>query len=455
MSSLFLNSLLIMNIILAGSFSSTLISDHIAANVAESTVSNKKPINVYINSSIYSNISDKIAIYIQDLEAEGYQINVFNCSSGEPGALDILANLKANLTAEYQQKNISGAVFIGDFPYANYFDGSVVFPCDLFLMDLNGLWLDLNVDGFYEGHFNGTGNMYPEIFVSRINPYVLSIQKDACTAALRAYFQRNHEYRTKDASFPRFNNSLMFLDDDWEQWSEDWKADLEILFSNLTMVNNSVCETNATKYSEFISKNYDFAHVFIHSDSFKHYFKVNGSFNPLHELDAFQISSLNDKVLFYNLYCCYACKFNQMDNLGTAYLFNSNYTLGLLGSTRTGGFLLNSYLYNPLKNGSSLGEAFREWWFNDIYEPLLNHGPNDINMKGNVLLGDPTLKIRDPSINQSTASPNDENKTQPTDQPQNPMNLYEFAPFIIGSGALIIVVVSIIIRKKKKVQISP
>jgi len=203
MSSLFLNSLLILNLFLVGSLpnaTTSVYSDNIILDDANSTNANKT-INLYINSSIFSNISNEISIYVQDLQNEGYIVQVFNCSSGEPGALDHIANLKSNLTSEYHQKNISGAVLIGNFPHADYFGGGAIFPCDLFLMDLDGLWLDLNIDGIYEGHFNGSGDMYPEIFIGRINPYVLSMQKDACTEALRSYFKRNHEYRIKAILF--------------------------------------------------------------------------------------------------------------------------------------------------------------------------------------------------------------------------------------------------------------
>ena len=101
--------------------------------------------------------------------------------------------------------------------------------------------------------------------------------------------------------------------------------------------------------------------------------------------------NIDTKALFYNLYCCYAAKYTKVNNLGTQYLFSNN-TLAVFGSTKSGGFLMNSYLYTPLNNGDTLGIAFLKWWSNPL------HGPDDVAYsKGNVLLGDPMLTIREKS----------------------------------------------------------
>lgn len=91
MSSLFLISLLIINLISVGSLIITKATASSNNSHLGNSTSNKKLINVYVNSSIYANISYEIAIYAQDLQNEGYDVQVFNCSSGEPGALDLIS----------------------------------------------------------------------------------------------------------------------------------------------------------------------------------------------------------------------------------------------------------------------------------------------------------------------------------------------------------------------------
>lgn len=392
-----------LSIIMLFGFQSASISYHnVAVKINEPHMA--IPLNrvgIYVNASIWNNISAELVQYVIDVQTAGFNVSIFNWTDPTP-AIDMRAiNLRSNLTLEYAN-GLIGAVLIGEMPYALFEANSIIYPCDLFMMDLDGQWIDSNLNTYFDQHILGAGDLYPEIFIGRINPYNL-VATDNATDLLVKYFQRNHEYRTSTTQI--HNNSLMWIDDDWEAWSHEWKADLDRIYSNVTLVNNSVYETNKPNYLLEINKTYDFAHVFLHSDSARHYLKVGGTFKPEHEIQFLEIKDLDDKVLFYNLYCCYAADFTQPDDLATHYLFSSNYTLGIYGSSRTGGFLLNQYLYEPLNASKTLGQAFQEWWSNDIYEPILNHGPSDLNMTGNTLLGDPTLRLYRPPPSSQPSQP--------------------------------------------------
>ncbi|MFX0097506.1 MAG: hypothetical protein ACFE7E_07085 [Candidatus Hodarchaeota archaeon] len=340
---------------------------------------------VYVNSSIYSSIQSEINQYKSDLEADGFNVTVYNWTSISVEAL------KANLTQENNNSGMIGAVLIGNMPYALFEPPSTTpYPCDLFLMDLDGNWTNPDGDLTYNTHTNTTGDLHPEIFIGRINPYCLNVSNH--TTLLRNYFQRNHLYRNN--SMTRYNSSLLYIDDDFESVSDEWMQDMLILYSNNTLLNNTYTTTNATDYMNELTKYYEFVHSFIHSDSVKHYFSPHPSAG---QVNYTQIRNLDNKALFYNLYCCFAADFGAVDNIGSHYLFSSNYTLAIFGSTRSGGFLLNQYLYQPLSQGETLGVAFYDWWFNDLYETQYPHGPNDLTVTGNVLLGDPFLRIREPA----------------------------------------------------------
>jgi hypothetical protein len=146
------------------------------------------------------------------------------------------------------------------------------------------------------------------------------------------------------------------------------------------------------------------------------------------------------------LYCCFATSFDVNDNIGTQYLFSpkANNSLAVFGASTSGGFLMNRYLYEPLGNGWTLGEAFRNWWFNDILDPVVKtHGPTDPTVRGNMLLGDPSLRIR-------AAPSNGNGEPDPTGLTPLQLSLAIVGPIVIvGLTALIIVVVKNKKAKKK------
>lgn len=387
---------------------------------------------IYVNSTIAPSIQSEIAQYKTDVEAKGYTVKIYNWTDSNIDLMQRAVSLKANITAEYINNGLNGTVLIGDMPYVFYEDGSGIYICDLYFMDMDGTWDNPNGDLDFDSHIDGSGDMYPEIFIGRINPRPVNNTHEV--SLLQAYFQRNHEFHAGNTVM--FNNSLMYIDDSWEVWSQGWKGDMEFLYDNITLVNNTIETTNSTNYMKEIIKPYDFGHIFIHSDSTTHYF-INGS---LYWVDG-TISSSQLKIIdttpkFLNLYCCYASSFDVQDNLGTQYLFSSNNTLAVFGATTSGGFQMNQYLYEPLANGWTLGESFRNWWFNDILDPIVHtHGPSDPTVRGNVLLGDPCLTIRDISEEEV---------------PHGKLSPLELSMIIVGPILLVGIISLIIVHVKNK-----
>ncbi len=409
---------------------------------------------IYVDSTYAHFINSEINQYKSDLETDGYVVNLYNWSDTN------VLNLKSNLTLEYNNGMI-GAVFVGNIPYALYEPDAglplyIGFPCDLFLMDLDGTWSDINLpNGIYDTHVNGTGDMYPEIFIGRINPFKISWTVSQAIIRLKAYFQRNHQYRLNQTQ--RYNNSLMYIDDPWESYSHEWKNDMNYLYSNVTLINNSQpgdpsVHTKAAGYLMELNKSYEFVHAFIHSNHTHHGFDWTS--NPPPPTTSFvnysDISTINTKALFYNLYCCYAAKFDEIDNIGSHYLFNSNNTLAIYGCARSGGFVMNQYLYKPLNNGSTLGSAFKYWWSNDILDPVVHtHGPGDMDVKGNCLLGDPFLRIREPKSGSDINGGDDNGGNNNGDGSGSGLTDLQKNIILGASLVALVIVVTLIIRKKK------
>ena len=349
-----------------------------------------------MNSTIAPSIQTEILQYKADVEAEGYTVKIYNWTDLNPDPFQRVVQLNTNITQEYTTNGLNGTVLVGEMPFSLYEQSvGVDYICDLYLMDIDGLWGNPDGDVDFDSHTNGTGDMYPEIFVGRINPKPVNSTHEV--ALLQSYFQRNHDYRVGITA--RYNNSLMYID--------DW------------------------------------GHVFIHSDASKHYFKIGATYTDL--LLTSQLKTANLALKFWMLYCCYGTRFDVTDNIATQYLFSptANNSLAVFGSSTSGGFLMNQYLYEPLGQGATLGEAFRHWWFNDILDPVVKtHGPTDPTVRGNMLLGDPTLRIR--------AAPGNGDPPPPTPKlTPLQLSLIIVGP-IVAIGLTALIVVTAKNRKAKK-----
>ena len=290
------------------------------------------------------------------------------------------------INASNQAQGLEGAVLIGDLPSAimQYYDSFWFlmrnYPIDLYLTDLDGEWVDLDPsDGLFDAHNNGTGDIFPEIWVGRICPE--SLNNTNHLSAYQNYFARNHAYRTGQLNRP--HSQLVYIDDDWSAWTSAWLGDMTA-YSNITSVSTNSM-TTAADYMNRLTQSYEFIHVFVHSWPYEHLFGPGG-YGTEGKVNYTNILNLNTQALFYNLFACSATNFEYSNNLGTQYLFSNN-TLTVVGSSKIGGMTMNSYFYTPLSQGKVFGEAMRLWYWNPL------HGPSDPDSMGMTILGDPLLTI--------------------------------------------------------------
>jgi hypothetical protein len=92
---------------------------------------------------------------------------------------------------------------------------------------------------------------------------------------------------------------------------------------------------------------------------------------------------------FYNFFACSFSRYTTGGYGGGAAVFNQDYGLASMGSTKTGSMLDFGYFYQPLGEGKTLGQAFRDWFTyicgNDVtFDELCWH-------YGMTLIGDPFL----------------------------------------------------------------
>ena len=346
---------------------------------------NKGYVRLYVNSTIHDQIYNELIQYKQDIINQGYSAEIITWSNNN---VTVLKNDLIN--ASLQHNDLKGAVLIGELPIALFdYNMGTIFACDLYLMDLDGDWLDvyppppLN-DKILDYHGDGTGDKYPEIWVGRINPECISGIN--YTKAYKDYFARNHAYRI--GSLFRPHKALLYIDDSWSYWWSEY-------LSNFTAYSNIDCyyhnsTTTPANYKNNLTQNYEFVQVLVHSDPSDHYFGIG---NPPSEgyVNYMEIQMLNTQPLFYNLYACSACNLLVNDNLGNHYLFSNN-TLTVIGSTKTGGMNMYQSFYDDLDSGKNFGESFRRWFWDPTYGPYGLSYYYSLSM-GMVILGDPLLTI--------------------------------------------------------------
>ena len=331
---------------------------------------------VLVNSDLKPYIEKELSVYSSTLSTVGYNVIVLEISGGT--VEDIKDEILTYWNMGY---NVTGAVLIGDFPTAWFSipDKHDEFPCDLFLMDLDGQWLDMDHDGKYDNHTNGTGDTAPEIYVGRID--ASNIPGD------EVYITKNYLKKVQDYWLGRVvhtHRALTYTDEHWIATAipdalDGYGYEVEkILYPNVTR--DDYLQNRLHGSYEFIQIA---CHSYPDSPGPRHSF-TNGGY-----AFSYDIRGSHPMALFYNLFACYAALFTTYDCVGNAYILHTNSpSLTAVGSTKSGGMLTFEDFYTPMYQGDSFGKAFQKWF--EARAPYSNY---DVDwFYGMTILGDPTLK---------------------------------------------------------------
>lgn len=371
---------------------------------------------ILCESATYDSLATEIIRYVKDIHnAYGCAVLVYSINGGTYS--DIKELIKDNY--EPDDPFLSGAVLIGNIPCAEFYHStyhdadsnsdweSETFPCDYYYMDLNGVWTDTNNDNKFDKH---TGDIAPEIFVGRIQ---LNFQSDRIKY-MRAYFDKNHQYWTGERVVNK-KLGLSFTDKDW-RGIEEFRVAIQQLYGE----ENSVQDTLFTKqnYLNAIENDsYEFIQFACHSNVTYH--MIDSTTSPKTDVDSDELRRKNIQSLGYNLFCCKACRWDQVGvvSLGEAYLFGYNSkTLSIVGSTKTGGMADGMpTFYNCLGSGDCMGTAYKIWW-KDVVSKIPDAGRRHRWYYGMCILGDPMINfLYDNQCNQVTDIPSwNQNNTSDT-----------------------------------------
>ncbi len=324
---------------------------------------------VITESVLYAQVESYVLRYINDIQ------NVYGCTivSQQVSSSATAENLKNLIISEYEEGILSGTVLIGDLPAAwfeiqNDFDyyGYAEFPCDLFLMDLNGTWTDTNGNGKYNSH---TGNVSPEIFVGRISTanmgnFMQEVQ------GMKDYLDKNHDFWTGTTSL-NLQKGLTYTDYDWQTYSY-FLHDLQYLYGSnyQALTPNNLPAFGKTDYINRLNNEvYEFVQLSCHSSWTLH--RMYGSNpNTYEQIYNDEIYNIPPKAIAYNLFCCSGVRWTNTGSdgfLGGAYVYHSgSKTLASVGSTKTGSMLGFSYFYSHLFNEKAIGMALKNWWIDYV-----------------------------------------------------------------------------------------
>ena len=366
------------------------------SEISRKVVDNRTSENclIIIEASLYPLISDAIATYQDDLLNE--ELNSFLVEFSGTFCED----MREIIIDYYNDEEIVSVTLIGNLPSAwfemfNDFNNNgiqdpdedwVEFPIDLFFSDVDGYWIDTDGDDIYDYHIY---DVHPEIGVGRIKADNLTMPGMTEPEMINSYFQRNHLFR--NGLIQDEDTALAYIDDDWAYWGPEYQAAMEFAYSDVELV-NEINQTTASDYRENrIQVGYEFIQVHVHSGPDAHYFyQDNGTNYQL--VTNYQISYLQPKSHFYNLFACSNSRFTTPNNMGAMYLLANEYCLGTLGSTKTGSMLWFEDFYEPLSLDNTIGEALRQWW-----EVSVDTGPDWMWERswfyGMIIQGDPTLKV--------------------------------------------------------------
>jgi len=346
------------------------------------------PIDIIVNESLYPSITGAIDTFLLDLQMDGYGVNLY--TANEVLSPSALRNI---LQQDWASLDITGVILIGDLavPWyemnepADWGGAFVQFPCDLYFMDLDGLWGDSDLDGMYDTH---SGELLADIWVGRLAASPMSYHGADEVTLLRNYFRKNHDYRMGDLRLD--DHALAFIDNDWNTYG--WGFDVALAYPSTDSVID-IYETNRTNYINRLRQSSDnrYEHVLIcsHSSAFDHYIYYNYSNYELfhnYEIENFMMQSLT-----YNLFACSNSRYVESDNMGGWYIFETEYGLLTVGCTKTGSMLCFNDFYSPLGEGATYGNALLAWAQNDM--ETCAGDQSRAWFYGMCIQGDPTLKL--------------------------------------------------------------
>jgi hypothetical protein len=355
---------------------------------------------VIANRDLYAiqPVQKKIDRYIRDIRTSfGCEVTLLTAKGGSA------EDIKFLIYQQHVLSELDGVVLIGRLPAA-WFEvpndhywweggyGYADWTCDLFFMDLDGLWEDADANGKYDSHEAGSGDIDPEIFLGRIDPSSMGYYGSEADLLCR-YLDKNHRYWKGKLRLPRFG--LVYTDHDWSDYSTYYFRYLYGTggYDNLKWQDSTY---NKVKKHDYLNNRlpfafYGFTQIWTHATHELHSFHTGGACYQR------EVRSRNPMSVGYVINGCHSCDWaagNGVHFLGGSYVYNeSPSSLAAIGTTKVGGMLEFESFYDSLGQNASLGSAFVHW-FSHILHSQEERGYIIGWHYGMTIVGDPMIAFQ-------------------------------------------------------------
>jgi len=339
---------------------------------------------IIAEKNLFFSLKNEINTYAEDVHAVyGYGIYLEYVENSDAESIKaLIVNYQNNLCGVLLIGNVGDSFFEVQNDHNKY--GYRNWPCDLFFMDLDGIWTDSDSNGIYDTHL---GNVAPDIFLGRLSTAGLSSYGNE-EDLIRRQLQKSHDFWWK-TSYHTQATTLNYIDKDWEEkyFSPNY---VKRVFSTLNITDVRYSTGPNFSVTDYLSKissiTYGFTQLAAHSTPIRHAFTNGNLYN-------YQISNTNSNNYAYSLFCCSSCNWtagNANGYLGGAYLFNEGKTIAVIGTTKTGGMWKVENFYPQLAS-KNLGKAFLHWWnqYGNVHSDTCVYWTY-----GMTILGDPTIDFR-------------------------------------------------------------
>ena len=344
---------------------------------------------------LYDSLANEIKTYAEDIHAiYGWGVYVEMVENANS------AQLKALISG--YQSNLHGVLFLGDleecmFEIENDYNATPpayrIWPCDLYFMDLDGVWADTDNNGVFDQH---TGNTNPEIIFGRLSAKGLLSMGDEVTL-IRKQLAKSHNFWWK-SSFHTANTALNYLHKSWRYNFPSQQISPVLPSGYVDDIRSGVnpAYSKSDLLARLAQNKYGFTHLALHSTPTV--CRLGESTTNIDSLIYVQnVKLIHSKNYAYNLFCCSACNWfgaSSAGYLGGAFLFAGDKTMAVVGTTKTGGMLYQNLFYSQFPT-HNIGEAFMNWWISHSQETDMQITNTHVSWSyGMVLLGDPAIDLR-------------------------------------------------------------
>jgi len=344
-------------------------------------------IAILLNEPTLKALDETLRTYMADVEARF------------PVKLGIVARdwktpeeVRATIGKLHRENAIAGVVLVGAMPMHHFFMHEHPNPNPLYYEDFDLEFVDHNADGVDDAYRG-----YPElkIWVANIRATKKANQDDL--PALRRFFAKTHDYYTGKA-VPELRTLLFSTDESTADWAGtgDWfRRRGGARFSapeDVTLLEGKAC-THQAALDAFKKHSYSLTCVALHSDEAGH---------ALYDEDlmAGEIADFKTGSLITISHGCFAANWSKTEhdnngpNCGLSWVFGKHLRQAVVGQVRSGGVGFDNLIYERLRAGDYLGNAYLPCkQAHEIEHAMGDHVPGDI-VSGILMIGNPFLRLQ-------------------------------------------------------------